>query len=144
MLSLAGAAGSHKAGDAAIAQIDLSGSTAVAGSSFAATPGTVHLAVPFHEGWRLHVGGTELQPRRAFGTTIAFDVEAAGPASLHFPRPLSRVAWVLLQLACWFVVAAVAGDLHVRRRRDGWVYDPSAWGDPTTPLIDLSLPEERA
>jgi hypothetical protein len=99
--------------------------------------------VPYHDGWSLHVGGRSVAPRRAFGTTVAFDVETAGPATLQFARPFSRLVWVLVQALSWLLVVLVAADLRVRRRRDGWVYDPSAWGDPTSPLIDLSLPERR-
>jgi GT2 family glycosyltransferase len=148
MLSLAGAAGSHKAGDAAVAQVDLGGSTPISGAAssgdrFSVTPGTLHVAVPFDAGWHLRVGGTDIAPRRAFGTTVAFDVPAAGTASLEFARPFSRVVWVAIQAALWLVVIAVAADLRMRRRRDGWVYDPSAWGDPTSPLIDLSVPERQ-
>jgi GT2 family glycosyltransferase len=148
MLSLAGAAGSHKAGAAAVAQIDLTGSTSVggdplAGDTFSVTPGTLHLAVPYDDSWRLHVSGTDIAPRRAFGTSVAFDVTGSGTAVLRYTRPLSRWAWVLVQALLWMVVVAVAANLRVRRRRDGWVYDPSAWGDPTTPLIDLSVPEFR-
>ena len=142
-LSLAGAAGSHQAGAAAIAQVDLAGSTPVTGSTFTVSPGTVHLAVPFNNGWRLRVGATDVAPRRAFGSTVAFDTNAAGQATLHFTRPLSRLVWIAIQLGCWLLALAIAADLRIRRRRDGWVYDPTVWADPTSPLIDLSLPEYR-
>lgn len=147
VLSLSGAEASHKAGAASIAQADLSGSigfpadggpmTSPTSASGNVTPGTLHVAVPYSSDWHLTVGGATVPARLAFGATVAFDVKAAGPAHLWYDRPWSRLLWVLLQAVAWGATLWIATRARVRRRRDRWVYDPSAWADPTTPIIDL-------
>lgn len=79
--------------------------------------GTVHLAVPFNENVRLRVGGAEIAPRVAFGGTTAFDVPLAGNAVLIYSTPVSHFALILIQVAMWCVLIAIAIDARRLRRR---------------------------
>lgn len=79
--------------------------------------GTVHLAVPFNERIRLKVGGAEIAPRVAFGGTTAFDIPVSGPAVLEYSTPVTHNVLVLVQLAMWSVLVAIAIDARRLRRR---------------------------
>ena len=79
--------------------------------------GTVHLAVPFNENIRLQVGGAEIAPRVAFGGTTAFDLPVAGTAVLVYSTPVSHFVLILVQVAMWCVLIAIAIDARRLRRR---------------------------
>lgn len=98
-------------------------------------PGVIHLAVPFEDNWSLNVDGDELEPRRAFGVTTAFDVDRAGSATLAYQTESSRSLLLLLQVALWFIVlfAATRMNLSLSRRGSFDVADET--------LIDLDGPE---
>lgn len=80
--------------------------------------GTVHLAVPFNENIRLKVGDAEVVPRVAFGGTAAFDLPLAGTVVLTYLTPVTHYVLVLVQLAMWCVLVAIAID--ARRLRLRW------------------------
>lgn len=145
MLSSEGADASTFAGDEAGAQADLRGSVPFAVGAPDEGPaggdlseGTLHVAVPFDSGWTLRVDGISIDGRRAFGSTLAFDVAEGGRAALEYDPPLSRSMWVIAQLLMWLTMLIVASRLRpsalLRRRRQ-----ISALDD-TTPVADLSAP----
>ena len=143
-LTEAGAAASRLAGDEAAVIADLRGATPFAIGAPAVGPasgdvgaGTLHVAVPFGSAWTLTVDGVGVPARRAFGTTTAFDVEAAGAARLEYDTPLTRSLWLLVQLAGWIALAVLAtrwrpADVWRRRRRRTGLLD-------TTTVADLSM-----
>lgn len=101
---------SQAAGNGPLVRADLTGAEAVfVGADESSTTsdtvgaGVVHLAVPFDDGWRLTVGGSEVEPRRAFGATLAFDVADGGPAELTYRTSSGRNALLALQVALWLV-----------------------------------------
>lgn len=123
VLTPAGAEASRSAGAAARVGIDASGATPVmvgAGHLDEAVDdlplGTLHLATPLDEGWTVSVGGRELDRRPAFGVTTAFDLAAAGPATLRFDNPLGRRIVVLVQALGWLLVLAVAAGARAPQR----------------------------
>ncbi len=79
--------------------------------------GTVHLAVPFNENIRLEVDGAEVAPRVAFGGATAFDLPVAGTAVLTYSTPVTHYVLVLVQVAMWCVLVAIAIDVRRLRRR---------------------------
>jgi hypothetical protein len=94
------------------------------------------VAVPFDPGWTLTVDGTSFDGRRAFGSTLAFDVTGGGRATLDYDPPMSRSMWVIVQLLMWLTLIVAASRLRpsvlLRRRR----MVPSL--DDTTTVADLS------
>lgn len=76
-------------------------------------PGVVHLAVPFDDDWTLSVAGEDIEPRRAFGETTAFDVPTAGIAELRYDSPTTRWLLVVLQLAMWIAALLLVGRVRV-------------------------------
>jgi hypothetical protein len=145
MLSPEGAEASTFAGDEAGAQADLRGSAPFAvgapdegPASGDLSEGTLHVAMPFDQGWTLRVDGTSIDGRRAFGSTLAFDVADGGPATLEYEPPMSRSMWVVAQLLMWLTLIIAASRLRpwalLRRRRQ----IPAI--DDTTTVADLSAP----
>ncbi len=115
---------SRTAGAASLAQADLSGGAPImvgADATDAASAdvpaGTVHLAVPFDRGWVLSSGGVEATGRPAFGATLAFDVAAAGTATLEYRTSSGVRATTLVQLLAWVMVIAASSGARVRRVR---------------------------
>lgn len=126
MLSPAGAEASREAGASALARADLSGASAArlgrldAESDVQVSAGTMQLAVPFDDRWSLSVGGSSVEPRPSFGSTVAFEVPAAGAGTLRFDTPLSRHLAVVLQALLWFAAGLAASRFtgeRIRRRR---------------------------
>jgi hypothetical protein len=124
MLTAAGAEASRTAGASALAQSDLSGSTAaltngdqVHPASGTVSAGTFHLAVPFDRAWRLSVDGVAVAPRPAFGASMAFDLTAPRVATLEHHTGVARRVAVSLQLLAWIAVALTASSIRVRPRR---------------------------
>jgi hypothetical protein len=70
--------------------------------------GTVHLAVPFTSRWTMTVDGARVAPRVAFGATTAFDAPVAGISEIRLRASVAIRALIVLQLALWCVVLAVA------------------------------------
>ena len=93
-------------------------------------PGTVHLAVPYDEHWRLTVDGTRIAPRRAFGTTMAFDVPMAGSARLAYDTDASRTVLILIQLVIWIALLVAASRLNPAAWRRWKGPDTVALGGP--------------
>lgn len=123
LLNGSGADASKLAGDEALAQADVRGSLPFAVGARDRGPadgevraGTVHVAVPFDEGWSLTVDGTAVPARRAFGTTMAFDAPA-GRAHLAYDTPASRVVALAAQLVVWLALVLAASRVSVM----GWV-----------------------
>jgi len=81
--------------------------------------GTVHLAVPFNNHLVLHVDGSAVIPRVAFGGTTAFDSPAAGTATLDFRTPWSHIVLLLVQLMLWVAVISATFDLARLKTRIG-------------------------
>jgi hypothetical protein len=75
--------------------------------------GTVHVGIAPDDLWRLEVDGAPIEARRAFGATTAFDVAAAGSATLEYePAPARR--WSLIGVgALWLVALVLASRLGV-------------------------------
>ena len=121
-----GAESSRLAGPEALVRSDLSGADPVflladhLSESTAEVPaGVVHLAVPFDDHWRLTVDGVELEPRRAFGLTTAFDVPTPGTATLAYETSGARILAVVAQVFVWLLVlfGAVRVAVPTARRR---------------------------
>lgn len=151
LLTPLGAEASNKAGGDALTQADLTGSTPFAVGApdrgdFTGTlpPGTVHLAVPYDSGWKLTVGGVGVEPRRAFGSTVAFDLPSGGAVTVTFDTPPTRTALVALQFGLWLALAVAASSLRLerlRRRRGeqgGGLDDTSTIADLRSPLAATS------
>lgn len=132
MLTGATADASRTAGNEALVRADLteqaplfSGSVATDSPEDQVVPGTVHLAVPFDTNWRLEVDGTSIAPRRAFGTTTAFDVDSSGTAVLSYETAGSRTAALAFQLLVWAlaIFGAARVSIPLARRRGPLVTD---------------------
>ncbi|HNJ98835.1 MAG TPA: hypothetical protein PLV13_11955, partial [Ilumatobacteraceae bacterium] len=138
-----GAEASQRAGGSILAQADLSGSipfgTGAPDRGDFTGPinaGTLHVAVPYDESWTLTVNGQKVAPRRAFGSTMAFDVTAPGEARLAFDTPTTRTLVVVLQLLAWLTLTLLASTVRVRLRRRT---DQTSL-DETGMLVDLRAP----
>ncbi len=104
--------------------------------------GTVHLAVPFDSDWTLTVDGERVEARRAFGTTMAFDVEQGGTATLAYVSPAARGWLVTLQVALWVLVLFGAARVSVslaRRRRQLLADETLLSLDDPAPVLDPGL-----
>ncbi len=124
VLTAAGADSSRDGGVAALAQSDISGATPImtgGDADSAATAdilaGTVHLAVPVDRRWNLTVDGVEIEPRPAFGITMAFDTESAGTAELTYRTSPAHHLTLLAQAIAWLVIAVAASSVRFRRPR---------------------------
>ena len=148
VLSVKGATASQQAGGEVLAQADLRGSVPYAvGSSDRGdavgdvAAGTLHVAVPYDSRWHLTVDGQDVVGRRAFGSTLAFDVPAAGRASLVYETDIDRSLWLFGQLLLWLGMGLAASRLRPsrmfrRRSVTGEVID-------RTPMADLTAPIEK-
>ena len=124
VLTADGAASSLDAGAAALAQSDLAGATPIMPGADHLTPGTApvpagtfHLAVPVDRRWELTVDGAPVESRPAFGTTMAFDVETAGTATLTYRTSRTFHLVLLVQALLWFAFVLAASNARVRRPR---------------------------
>jgi hypothetical protein len=122
VLTAAGAEASRDADAASLAQSDLSGATPIMvgadhleAASAAVDAGTVHLAVPSDRRWGLRVDGEAVEARPAFGTTMAFDVPAAGTVTLAYETSRAFQLVLLGQLLVWIAVAFAASSIRLRR-----------------------------
>jgi hypothetical protein len=131
---------SRSAGSEVLVRSDLSDATAVFvgadqfGTATDRLDGEVlHVAVPEDGNWAVEVEGVGLEPRRAFGSTTAFDLPAGGGAAeFGYDTPLQRPLLVALQVVLWIValVAVSQVRLPTARRPSTVVTDET--------LIDLS------
>jgi hypothetical protein len=99
--------------------------------------GTVHLSEPINSGWRLQVDNTTVEPRSAFGWSVAWDLPGGGEATLErIPSAGRRIA-VAIQLVLWaLVIVAVRGGAFSSR---GPLRRSPPVDQPTGPLLDLDL-----
>ena len=144
VLTPSGAEASKQAGREAVAQSDLRGSTPWAvgspdrgDSTGRVVAGTLHIAVPFDSNWKLTVNGAGVPGRRAFGSTLAFDIPTAGVARLTYSTIILRPLWIVLQFLALMMLAALGTRtrtaLLVPRRRVAVLAD-------TEPVADLTGP----
>jgi GT2 family glycosyltransferase len=124
VLTPEGADASREAGAAVLAQADLSGAAPIMigaepyDVSVAEVPaGTVHVAVPRADGWDFAVDGEVIAARPAFGTTIAFDVPAAGSATLTYRTSSWFRITLLAQALAWLLVLLLASNARLGRAR---------------------------
>ena len=116
----AAAIASESAGAEVLVRADLSGSAPVfvgadqlGSTTDEVSGGVVHIGVPFDDAWSLSVEGTEIDARRAFGETTAFDVPTAGGAELRYDSSALRVLEVMVQVALWLAAIFVAARVRV-------------------------------
>ena len=124
VLTADGAAASRTAGAEALAQADVTGATPVmvgadhlAPASVGVPAGTIHLGVPFDRNWSVRVDGTAVDGRPAFGSTVAFDIESPGTATLAYDTSAVRRLVVFAQSLVWLLVLAVAAGARLPRSR---------------------------
>jgi len=79
--------------------------------------GTVHVAVPFDDGWRLRIDGAKLAPRVAFGASTAFDAPIAGVVALSYETSRLRYLFLALQASVWLVLLVLAANYSRFRNR---------------------------
>jgi hypothetical protein len=151
ILTAAGADASKQAGGEAVAQSDLRGSTPWAVGSpdrgdavGPVTAGTLHIAVPYDANWKLTVDGRAVPGRRAFGSTLAFDVPIAGNARLTYDTRFLRPLWALLQLLILLALAVLGSRAQstnlVPRRRIAVLADTEPVADLTSPFAPPVIP----
>jgi hypothetical protein len=121
MLTDTGSQSSQLAGARSMIAADIGGATSLpAAEYFNSTvssqvePGTLHLAVPFTPQWKVAVDGREFSSRPAFGLTNAYDIDAAGVATISFTASRWHSLLVVVQFSAWCVVMVFAFS---RRRR---------------------------
>jgi hypothetical protein len=100
------------------------------------------VAVPFDDGWRLTVDGMDIAGRRAFGSTMAFDIPDGGSATLKYNTPITRRFVVLLQAVAWGLLLLWSSRLQPvvwwrRRRAETLLLDDSTLFD-----LDVQVPPE--
>lgn len=120
------AAASTSAGDEALVRADLTSATPLfiqsdhrSEATDNVEVGVLHLAVPFDANWSLSVDGVEIEPRRAFGVSTAFDISEPGVATLSYESPGSRSLFVMIQIVLWLLVlfGATRVSVPLSRRR---------------------------
>jgi hypothetical protein len=89
----------------------LAGTTAWSSPIEPLGPGYVHLGIPFDDRWWVDVDGRRVDAQGSFGSVMAFPLETRGEVALHYERPVSRWAWLAVQIVVW------AGALVAIRRR---------------------------
>jgi hypothetical protein len=141
LLEGSAAAASTSAGPEVLARSDLGDASAVfvgadqfGSSTDDIVPGVVHLGIPYDDNWSLSVDETDLDVRRAFGETTAFDVTEAGVGELRYDSPLTRPLMILLQVALWIIALVIVSGVRVpvSRRSQALLTNET--------LIDLSEP----
>ncbi|MFZ9629674.1 MAG: glycosyltransferase, partial [Ilumatobacteraceae bacterium] len=122
VLTPSGAAASALAGEEAGTRADLFGAVPFAvgapdiGPATGDIPaGTLHVAIPYDERWSLEVAGQRLEPRRSFGSNMAWDIAEGGPAVLRYDTNLLRSLWLAVWFLLWTALAVGASRLDTRR-----------------------------
>ncbi len=116
---------SELAGVDALARAALDGATPVLTDASTVTAegpvpaGTVFVAGPIGDGWRLTVDGRAEPARPAFGWATAFEVPTAGSGVLDRPAGAARWAWTAAVGVAWLIALRLvtSGRLTPRRRR---------------------------
>jgi hypothetical protein len=93
------------------------GADHLATASVGVPAGTVHLGVPFDRNWTVRVDGAAVDARPAFGSTMAFDIGAAGTATMEYGTSAVRRLVVLAQCLMWLLVLALAAGARLPRAR---------------------------
>jgi GT2 family glycosyltransferase len=124
LLSGAAAEASSTAGTEALLRADLSESAPILlgadqfdTTSSEVTPGVVQLGVPFDEQWELTVDDEQIDARRSFGVSTAFDVPSAGTALLRYDTAPVRGLLIALQVVLWASAIFVALKIRVPQGR---------------------------
>ena len=141
VLTPTGAAASALAGDEAGTRSDLRGAVPFAAGMVDRGPfsgeipaGALHLAIPYDERWTLDVNGSPVEPRRSFGTKMAFDVPAGGAATLRYDGSIVRLLWVLALMVGWVVLVLGASRWEASR----WIALLRPRPGDNEPLLDES------
>lgn len=98
--------------------------------------GTVHASAPLDSEWRLKLDGATIEPRSAFGWSLAWDLPAGGTVSLERVPPTGRRVVVALQLVLWLAVIVAARGLVLARTSLRRIPVAAPTGGP---LLDLDL-----
>jgi len=144
MLTAVGAAASDEAGVEVLAGADLRGSVpfgvgapARGDATGEVAPGTLHVAVPFDEQWSLDVAGEQVVGRRAFGSTLAFDVTSGGSARLSYETSTGHTLLVVVQALLWLALGLLASKVRPQR----WLtYRRRLGVIEGAPVVDLTAP----
>ena len=78
--------------------------------------GTVHLAVPFDENWRLDVGDQPVAAADRLRRAHRYAAPTAGTAELHYSSPSSRTLALLGQALAWLAVLLLASRVQIPAR----------------------------
>jgi GT2 family glycosyltransferase len=102
-------------GDAELIRADLTSAVAafvgadhLAPTSGPVSPGVVHVAVPFGDGWSLDVEDADAPARAGFGVATAFDVGAEATGTLEYRSPPSRAVWLVVMSIVWLAAFVLA------------------------------------
>jgi hypothetical protein len=79
----------------------------------------VHVAEAASPGWQLEVDGKGMPRRKSFGFANAYDVDAAGSATLRYRPALSHYAAILLELGLWVFAVTRAWQWRRAERTSG-------------------------
>ena len=95
--------------------------------------------MPYDARWQLTVDGQRVVGRRAFGSTMAFDVPTAGRATLTYNTDSQRSLWLTGQLVVWLALVLAASrfrpaQMMRRRTVTGAVLDRTLVADLTAPV----------
>lgn len=115
-LRAAAASASRQVGAAALVQADLEGSTAVLPGVPGRTDqaegpvevGTVYVAQPLDDRWRLATDAGPVNGEPAFGWATSYSVRVAGVARLSYETSPLRWLAIAVQIAAWLLLAVLA------------------------------------
>ncbi len=129
---------SQEAGPVALAQIDFfaarksgrqlfNGFTANASKESKVIAGTVHVAFPLDNHWKLRVGGISQTPRLAFGSTTAYQMSTGGTVQISYQTSNLYRLLLAMQIVLWAGCFIYIFDLKrvVPRRKRGALFDDS-------------------
>ncbi|CAB4596610.1 unannotated protein [freshwater metagenome] len=144
VLTEAGSRAAGSGGDEALAVVDMSGASVTLSLSSPWKPasasvpaGTVHVGVPLDDNWALSVDGRAVDLGASFGSVMSATVDRPGVATLTHDRPLSRLFWVLVQIASWS--ALLLGRCQPRFLRRRVAARNGNVAVDTSPVIDLEV-----
>jgi GT2 family glycosyltransferase len=153
VLTDTGAEASLDAAASALAQSDLSGALPImvgadhlSGASAEVSAGTVHVAIPDDDRWRLTLDGEPVPSRPAFGTTTAYDVAAPGTVRLEYETSRAYHLVLLAQVLAWLAVLGAASSVRLRRPQARPRAAAVAGDQPVftmDPMIGTPMPSEE-
>ena len=153
VLTDTGAEASLDAAASALAQSDLSGALPImvgadhlSGASAEVSAGTVHVAIPDDDRWRLTLDGEPVPSRPAFGTTTAYDVAAPGTVRLEYETSRAYHLVLLAQVLAWMAVLGAASSVRLRRPQARPRAAAVAGDQPVftmDPMIGTPMPSEE-